>query len=635
MSLAGIVLRALLGGVLAWWVAVAVRAPEIPLAAILAALVIAGLTAWRPAVGLVATVALMPAGALFAPAPARGAELFAAAFGAAWLLTLWRPLSRRPWPRGLVVPAVLYVVALAGSWVSLLVAAAAGVSLTALPQYLLHAIPSDHLVFSSPEAETWTLLQGSAGIGLLLAAVGLTRDSPDLVRHLARTCVAAAAVLGLATLAAVAMEWSAAGYAAAFLARYLSGERFALHVADMNAAGSWYALAAVTATALAILSTRHRAAAAAALAVIGVAIWLTGSRSAYLAVTVGAFVLALGQQRWPLNRRQMVTIAGLLVLLLVAGAIASDWRASATGSTSTSARLRSQFIVATVRMFASAPVFGVGIGRYFDRSPEFMSEELRMLYGNENAHNYFAQTFAELGVIGGVLFAWLVVALIRSGWKAARQSSAEHLGLYAGGVGYLTSCLTGHPLLVPEAALPFWVFAGAVAAGGEPAVRTERLRTWIAAAAVAAVAAGVAAAGVTYARPAPELPREYGFHQPVTDDGATYRWMVRHAVMYVPNGEGFLRLRVRAPQETRNDRPLVLETSLAGLVADRREVPSDRWFTYDIPVRQAASGPFQRIDLRVNQWWQQEVRLGRRRAMRPIAAMVAEARWIPLSEAGR
>jgi len=445
VSLAGITLRALLGGVLAWWAAVAAQAPEIPLAAIIAALVIAGLTVWRPAVGLVATVAVMPAGALFAPPPARGAELFAAAFGAAWLLTLWRPLSRRPWPRAVVIPAVLYGAALGGSWVSLLVASAAGVSLTAQPQFLLHAIPSDYLVFSSPEAETWTLLQASAGIGMLLAAVGLTRDHPDLVRHLGRTCVAAAAALGLATLAAVVMEWSAAGYATAFLARYLSGERFALHLADMNAAGSWYALAAVVATALAILSTRHRAAAVAALAVIGAAIWFTGSRSAYLAVTVGVFVLALGQQRWPLSRRQMATVAGLLALLLVAGAIASDWRAGDTGSTSMSARLRSQFLVATVRMFASAPTFGVGIGRYFDRSPEFMSEELRMLYGNENAHNYFAQQFAELGLVGGILFAWLVVALVRFGWQAARQSSAEHLGLYAGGVGYLTSCVSGHP----------------------------------------------------------------------------------------------------------------------------------------------------------------------------------------------
>lgn len=636
MTVAGIGLRALLGGMLASWVWVAARAPEIPLATTIASLAVAILTAWRPGAGLLATVALIPAGALFAPAPARGAELFAAAFGAAWLLGLWRPLCRQGWPRSVVVPAALYAVALAASWVSLAVASAAGVSLTALVPYLFHAIPSDHLVFSSPEPETWTLLQTTAGIGLLLAAVGVTRDEPGLVRPLAWTVVGTAAALGIATLLDVASQWSAAGYATAFLARYVSGERFALHLADMNAAGSLYALAAVATAAIAVLCPAYRAATITALAVTGAAIWFTGSRAAYLAVTAGALVLALDQRRWPLTKRQIAAVAGVLAVVLVAGAIASDWRASDTGTTAMSARLRSQFLITTGRMFASAPIFGVGVGRYFDRSPEFMSEELRTIYGNENAHNYFAQQFAELGFVGGALFVWLVGALVFYGWKAVHgRSSPEHLGLYAGTIGYLTTCVTGHPLLVPEVALPFWVAAGAVAVGGEPVVRAERLRTWVAAATAAALAAGLVAPGLTYARPAPEPPREYGFHQPVTDEGATFRWMVRHAVMYVPNDAGFLRLRVRAPQETRDDRPLVLETSLAGRVADRREVPSDRWFTYDIPVRQAASGPFQRVDLRVNQWWRQEVRLGRRRAMRPIAAMVADARWIPLSEAGR
>jgi hypothetical protein len=514
---------------------------------------------------------------------------------------------------------------------------AAGVSLSALPFYVLHTIPPDHLVFSSPEPETWALLQATAGLGLFLAAAALTRDSPDLVRHAARTCVAVAAAFGIATLWAIATEWSVAGHTTAFLGRYLSGERFAVHLADINAAGSWYALAALPAAAIAVLGTRHRAAAACAVAIIGVAIWFTGSRSAYLAVTVGALVLALGQQRWPTNRRQAAVIGGLLTIALVAGAIASDWRTGETGSTAMSARLRSQFIVTTARMFASAPVWGVGVGRYFDRSPEFMSEELRTLYGNENAHNYFAQQFAEVGIVGGLIFVWLAGALVWYGWKASRERYLpEHLGLYAGVVGYLTTCVTGHPLLVPEAALPFWVIAGTVAAAGaNSSARVQRFHTGMAAAAAILIAAGVATAGIAYAQDPEEPPPGYGFHQPVDDEGATFRWMVRRAVLYVPNENGFLRLRVRAPQQTRGDRPLVLETSLAGRVADRREVTTERWVTYDIPVRPVASGPFQRVDLRVNQWWQQEVRLGQRRAMRPIAAMVADARWIPLTGVGR
>ncbi len=626
-------LRVLAGTALAWWVAVAAQAPEVPFTALAAAGVIAALTVWRPSLGLVATIAVTPAGALLAPAPARGAELFAAAFGAVWLLSLWHPLSRQPWPRTLVIPAALYAMAIAGSWVGLVVSSAAGVPATALVPFLFHAIPSDHLVFSSPEPETWVLLQATTGIGLFLAAAGLTRDDPGLVRRLAWTCVAAAAGLAVATLIAIAREWAAAGYATAFLARYATGERFALHIADLNAAGSWYALVAITATGIAILSTAHRVTAIASLAVIGIAIWFTGSRSAYLAVTVGALVMAIGQRRWPPTPKQVAAVVGLLAAVLLAGTIASDWRGGDKGSTARSAQLRSQFLATSARMFASAPLSGVGVGRYFDRSPEFMSEELRTLYGNENAHNYFVQQFAELGVAGGALFVWLVVIVVRRGWKAARQSGPEHLGLYAGVVGYLTTCVTGHPLLVPEAALPFWIAAGTVAgAGVGPVAGRHRLPAWIAA---AAVAAGVISAAAAYARGPSEPPREYGFHQPVTDDGTTYRPMVRHAVTYVPNETGFLHLQVRAPQERQAGRPLVLETSVAGRVVDRREVPSDRWFTYDIPVRQAASVPFQRVDFRVNQWWEQEVRLGRRRAMRPIAAMVADARWIPLSEAGR
>ena len=77
-------------------------------------------------------------------------------------------------------------------------------------------------------------------------------------------------------------------------------------------------------------------------------------------------------------------------------------------------------------MFASAPIFGVGVGRYFERSPEFMPDEIRELYGAENAHNYFAQSFAELGIAGGA-----TVPVARSsagmttGWRQAATARAE------------------------------------------------------------------------------------------------------------------------------------------------------------------------------------------------------------------
>ena len=95
-------------------------------------------------------------------------------------------------------------------------------------------------------------------------------------------------------------------------------------------------------------------------------------------------------------------------MLIAGGARLGRAAATSAGTRRRAVRLRSQFSETSARMFASAPIFGVGVGRYFERSSEFMPDELRALYGAENAHNYFAQAFAELGIAGGALFLWLI-----------------------------------------------------------------------------------------------------------------------------------------------------------------------------------------------------------------------------------
>jgi hypothetical protein len=107
--------------------------------------------------------------------------------------------------------------------------------------------------------------------------------------------------------------------------------------------------------------------------------------------------------------------------------------------------------------------------------------------------------------------------------------------------------------------------------------------------------------------------------------------MSRHAVTYIPNEMGIVRLRLRAPDFPRA-RPLVIETAIAGAIADRRELPAGRWITYDVPSRRLTKTPFRRVDLRANQWWSEDVPLGLRQARRPVTVMVGEIRWIPLGE---
>ena len=630
MIAAGTALRLLVGSVLAWWVILATIAPEMPWVAAAAAAAIAAATLWTPAAGLVLTAAATPAAQLLAAPPVRAAELLAWTFLAAWLLSVWRPLAREPLPRAVWVPASLYGAALAASWLMLTLGAAAGVATAALPRFLFHAIPVDHLIFSSPEPETWTFLQTATGVAMLMATMAVAAANRRVVQALAWSLVISIAALAAATLADVASQWSAAGYEGWFLLRYVRGERFSLHIADLNAAGSLYVLAAMIAAAAAIERGR-RGLALAALAFIVPALWLTGSRTSFAAAVVGLLTLAAVSERERTRfRRLPAAIAASLVV--VAGAAAVDWQSDAQGSVARSAELRSQFMETSARMFASAPLLGVGVGRYFDRSSEFMPAEVRAIYGNENAHNYFAQQFAELGVVGGAVFLWLACAIVATGWRAARTSAGDTaaIGLFVAVTAYLVTCVTGHPLLVPEAALPWWVAAGAATVAAEQNVRPWRVtQRVLVVAACAALGLGIARETIAFARTT-DIPPEYGFHgQETLPDGSTFRWMTRHAVMYVPDEPGFLQLRLHAP-DLPSPRPLVIETAIAGTVVDRHELPPGQWVTYDVPSRGSAAAPFRRVDFRANQFWTQEIALGQRQARRPIAVMVGETKWVPL-----
>jgi O-antigen ligase len=628
-------LRVLVGVVLAWLVFIAAVAPEVPWPAVGASAAIAAATLWSAPAGLALTAALAPAAQLLAGAPVRTVEMFAWSFLAAWLLAVWRPLSRSRLPRAVMIPAALYGAAVIASWFMLTMSTAAGVAALALPEFLFHSIPLDHLVFSSPEPETWTLLQTTTGIAMLVASMATMAARPHVVRAVAWALVFSVGFLAAATLFDVARQWSGVNYEGWFLMRYVRGERFALHLADLNAAGSLYLLGGIVAAAAAALDPRRRGLAIAMLSLIAPAFWLTGSRSSDVAAVVGVLLLAVAQQQRPLTRTQLTTALVSILLLTLAAASIVDWQSDAQGSAARSAGLRFQFTQTSTRMFASAPAFGVGVGRYFDRSAEFMPADLRSIYGNENAHNYFLQQFAELGVVGGALFVWLACSLVAVGWRAARTAGdVSAIGLFGGVTAYLLTCVTGHPLLVPETAVPLWIAAGALTGG----VEHDRAKWSTAERALAAVACVALVAGggrgmLFYAR-ATAMPPEYGFHgQETGPDGSTFRWMTRHAVTYIPNEIGFVRLRLRVP-EFQTARPLVVETAIAGEVADRRELPAGRWVSYDIPSRRSAAAPFRRVDLRANQWWTQEVPLGARQARRPVTVMVAGIEWIPL-DAGR
>jgi O-antigen ligase len=636
VTVARVLLRLLLAGLLAWWVVAAIMSPGMPRVAAATAAAIAILTLWRAEWGLLAVIAMAPAGALLAAPPARAAEMFALAFLAVWLLRIRQPLWVRDTPG--IGPALLYALVLFGSWLALSLRASAGVASPALPRFLLWLIPPDHLVYSSPQPETWTMLQALAGAGVFLAAAGIGSRSSGAARRVAAAICVSLAVLGIATLISLAVQWRGTGFDLAFLARYVRGERFAINMADWNAAGSLYLLAGLTAVVLTIADPRRRVLWVVTGAAIFPAFLLTGSMSAQVAAVLTAALVALPlarRHRWTLTRSQILAIAGILLVVSVGGAVFAAGRAEGRATPAQAASMRAQFMQTSMRMFESAPLFGVGTGRYYDRSAEFMPAELRSFYGNENAHNYFVQQFAELGILGGALFVWLIGALLVHGWRTAQSADADpaHLALFAGTAGYLMTALTGHPMLVSEAALPFWATLGIVAGAPLPVrTRHHRVVTLAAAGLVLAAVAGNATQAVRAAAETRTPPGEQGFHELQTArSGRQFRWMTRHAVSYIPAGPGILRIRVSAPDNRPLPHPLTVDVALAGRPVARRILDNPEWVRIDVSVRDAGRGPFRRLDIRADQVWLEEVTLGERLATRPVSLMVESIVWVPVS----
>ena len=634
--------RAGIGAGLAWFTLPPLFA--LPLPATAAAIAVMALTMWRPLAGLTAAIATAPAGLLFAPPPARGSELMVWAFMTAWLISLWRPLTSSRQRTTIVLPAVLYTLCAAASWFAYTVGGAGGVEPMFVPALVARAVPLDHLMFSSPEPETFTLLPLLAGLSLFTAAAMVTRDRPDARFAVAAALAGSSAVLALLTIADVLRQWANVEYGGWFLLRYVRGERFSLHLADLNAAGSQYVLGALVAVALATLDRPRRALWTAAAILIAPALWISGSRSASVAGLLaggGLIPFVRRDKAIRLSRTHGALLLVAVAVLVVAGAVVASQPAQ-QGTASNALRLRAQFFVTSARMFASAPLFGVGIGHYHERSNEFMPPALRQVYGYENAHNYFAQQFGELGAIGGALFVWFVIAVLHSAWRGIRNAAVVEpaaVGLLAGTGGYLLTCITGHPLLVPEAAMPFWGGFGALASlatsaperlSGRGSGRTAfALRRVALAAAVVTACANVALQARRYALTTTP-PGERGFYALETsDEGRMFVWMTRHGVFYVGPQPGTVTIPVRAPDFLKDTERFFVAVEVGGRRTGVYEALPDRWTTIEIPVRRPASTPFRRIDLRANRSWSPMRDRGWRVDDQPRSVMVGETRWTP------
>lgn len=123
---------------------------------------------------------------------------------------------------------------------------------------------------------------------------------------------------------------------------------------------------------------------------------------------------------------------------------------------------------------AERPLFGIGAGRFYDAftSAVLTNPEHNVGFLFYGAHQSYFQLAAEIGIIGGLAFAWLVFKTCRMGaFYTVRMSGDTKARLFnaamtAGLVAFALNAFTSNAFQHPQAAVFFFVLAGMQAGNG-------------------------------------------------------------------------------------------------------------------------------------------------------------------------
>jgi len=604
------------------WLTTAVLVLGAPLSMKLAVGTMLAVSVGSPYTGLLAVAALVPIadyiGIILNLGSYRLGEALTVAFLSGWLI---RGDTGRPGPR--VAGGIGWALAVA------IVASMAGTA-ARFPGALREAANwAFYGYYLSVDPSGWVdgarLLEG---IALVAAVFTMFRRRPHLAVALPAALTVGATACGVTSI----LLWYRVAPAVVLQRHALIGYRYTAHVADVNAAGSYFALSICLALAMAIrASGRARAPWLAATTICAIAAWLAASRTANAAaiIAVGSAAVWWLVADWSQTAKTVLAAAATIVVI---SAGVYQIRELAHDPDYRGADFRRQFNAASLRMAAAAPLSGIGVGQYKAASTFFMAPQVAYSYGSENAHNYFLQLAAELGAIGfAILLCWLITAVADTVRAAATTPrDIRLLGLIAGVAAFAATCATGHPLLLTEVAVPFWLAFGMMWALGDSALITGESRErnrWpavvCAAAATALVAAQFAAPDTTL-RP-PESQAISGLYGWETDtDGSRYRWSGEYGSLFVPADVTRVYIPVRVPPVAPDISPMQVEARTEGKPGTRMTV-GDGWAVFNLELPNAApNARFKRINLHADRTWKPAMYRPGSADMRDVSVQIGE-----------
>jgi hypothetical protein len=409
-------------------------------------------------------------------------------------------------------------------------------------RYALRMAGSEYLQQPHPLSAGLLLVEGV--VLALMSAELCTRNPGSRSPRVIGALLLAATLVGLLTfvrLVSIALArqdpWTA-------MITLIAQFRVSVVHPDVNAAGSYFALMLCAAPGV----TRRHWVLLAIGPLLALGLWVSGSRAALLACVIAAIVVAVRESGVRMHRG--LAIAGAVAVAVVLAAGVAWYPEGRNENLKAASAFRLQIAQAAMYAVADAPLFGIGGGRFYDESMRYVaasrhSETPLHVGGNENAHNYFLQTAAELGVVGLSLF----LIVLASAMGRTRHPTVDRRvrgAVVAGLLVYLATCLVGHPLLVAGTAYPFWLLLGVAAGarGGVPASST-RLR-WATAATVTVLSGSLPVRAIDAARSANLEHAGVGLSMWQRDEqGIRFRWAGGRSAIYVPADATAVRIPLR------------------------------------------------------------------------------------------
>jgi hypothetical protein len=548
------------------------------------------LSYFRPQYGLLALAALVPLGQVGSrtlDSQMRGAEALVLAFLAGALVRGWTLREFRAFPSTrLEIAALIFGLVVAASCLEQIWFMQIQMDFVwPFMQSMLSHASGNYL--TSPRfgmlSRAMLLLEGMA---LLMYVVRYVTTSADFTRRLVVMLVVGAIATAILTLVGVAGDFAQTRESGASLVDFFARGRWSGHIADLNAAGSYFAMTAFLTLGMGFKDRQWRSAWLGSSAVLFLAMLMSGSRTAVAAAgLVGVLIVVRVAMSHPSHAVRAFGAGGVLLAAGMAVLLMSR-PTSATPSVALS--IRWWFLETTAGMLRAEPAFGIGIGQYSLWSAHFAPPELLSMHQPDNAHNNFAQVAGELGLVG--LMAFLVM-IAGSMWPSRNQVEGRLLRgpILIGLSVFIVTWLGGHPLLVAEVAYPFWITLGVAAA---LAASDSKANPSVG---IICIAAALLLISIPFRVGAKSA--ELDFSR-VSYGVSAKRLMTTRARFFVPASESRVEFPLRA-RNARDTEPVEIDVAVDGSASGTITLSDRNWRRTPIDLSGDSSRRFHQIDLQI------------------------------------